>query len=135
MSVEEKKYGIVQLAKDSSGISAFKWIHDRSNIIPRILKLPYAMFFVPWEFGLPATFRALTELQFSSRSNNKEKEDLAKIGCATMLRDVTTMIVAGGTGFVAWRMGLAPDAAFTSMLFTKFILNGVVHYEFSKFKK
>lgn len=128
MCIEKHEVGVMQLAKDAAGISAYKWAQTEQRIgVPSMLRRPFGVICAAGEFASPITLRINRELP------SLYHDPLIRI--SARIKDISTFIISSGAFLAVALATDFPGAPSAALLLTKLVLNGVVHYEFTQSKK
>lgn len=120
----------MQLAKDASGITVYKLVQaEKNSNMPNVLRKPVGLLFAAREAILPTRSRYDREIPYKSDDRIDRVNRL--LACAS--RDCTTITLPSISFWVVASATQNGLAALATYLLTKFILNGIIHYEFQKY--
>jgi len=120
---------VIALARDASGITAYQWAQtEKAPKVPAILRKPFGVVCAFKEFSAPAFSRIDREIP--------QTEDLSfrLTRLSGFLRDSLTFLLPAGLFVTVASITDIQGVSSIALLLSKFVLNGVVHREFSKHK-
>lgn len=123
---EKGELTLGRVAKDAIGLGAFNFSQEHSD----------CKGYWPWDIGrhIFSVRAAIKEFIIPVESRLiREGIGLEKeLGCAAIIRDVFTVSLASCSALVAASITKNSNFGFATFLISKFILNGVVHYEMNR---